>query len=200
MQLNDIRFFLKGSYVAGRFKGKKTLDVGCGKGGFLSYDPKNFVGLEINEDAINSCKEKGLVVHKGCATDFPFDGGSFDAIHCRQLIEHLTYKEALEMFKEMNRVLKKGGEIAIATEMPRKEFWDTFTHVKPYSPKSISKLLSSEGQETFSSLHDLKIEKVFYTGKCFSFKPLTLVSFFLANFLGIGRVNYLMIIRKRGIE
>ena len=200
MQVSDIKMFLKGSYVASRFKGKKTLDVGCGRGGFLMHDPENFEGLEINEDALRICNEKGYTVHSGNATKLPFKDESFEAIHCRQLIEHLSYQEALEMFREMNRILKKDGEIALATEIPRKEFWDTFTHVRPYSPKSIQKLLSTEGQETFSSLHDLKIEKVFYTGRCFSFKPFTMISFFLANFLGVGRVNYLMILKKRGIE
>ena len=195
--LDDLKSFMSGSYVANRFKGRRTLDIGCGKGSFLRHDPEHFEGVEINEDAIRECRAAGLKVTKGSATELPFEDETFEAINCRQLIEHLDYKEALQMFSEMDRVLKPGGEIALATEMPRKEFWDTFTHVRPYSPKAIRKLLSSGGQETFSSLHGLRIKKVFYTGRCFSFKPLTAASFALAS-IGLGRMNYLVIIRKSG--
>jgi len=193
--LEELKNMLSGSYVANRFKGKRTLDIGCGKGSFLAYDPENFEGIDINGESVRECRKKGLKAVVGNAVKLPFEDESFEAINCRQVIEHLDYKEAMALFGEMNRVLRPGGEIALATEMPTSEFWDTFTHVRPYSPKAIGKLISRGGQESFSEFGDLKIEKIYYTGKCYGNKVLTAISFGMAG-IGFGRRNYLMIIRK----
>jgi predicted SAM-dependent methyltransferase len=46
---------------------------------------------------------------------FPFEDGSLHYIYAEHVIEHLTYSEGLEMFRECHRVLAPGGKVRIAT-------------------------------------------------------------------------------------
>jgi glycosyltransferase involved in cell wall biosynthesis/predicted SAM-dependent methyltransferase/polysaccharide pyruvyl transferase WcaK-like protein len=45
----------------------------------------------------------------------PFDDKSIDYILSEHLVEHLTYKDGLDMFRECFRILKPGGIIRVAT-------------------------------------------------------------------------------------
>ena len=57
-----------------------------------------------------------------------------DYIFCAHLIEHLYFKELHKLFKEFDRVLKPGGILVISSPMLRNNFYNTFSHVKPYHP------------------------------------------------------------------
>ena len=49
-----------------------------------------------------------------CSADrLPFKDNAVDEIYSRHLIEHFTLKEAVDVLKEWNRVLKKGGNVYI---------------------------------------------------------------------------------------
>ena len=50
----------------------------------------------------------------------PFNDGSVDAIVAHHLVEHLTYEEALELFKECHRVMKKGAVLRISVPDPER--------------------------------------------------------------------------------
>lgn len=186
----------KTSYVAEKlFEEKKVLDVGAGMGDFLKYDKENFTGIDINEEALAYCKKQGFHVKKASVTSIPFPDESFDGVNCQQVIEHLTPDNAFKMMKEITRVLKSGGKAVISTEMVTKRFWDTFSHIRPYPPGAIRKLLRPKGQETFEKLTELEIEYTYYSGvPCGIFSLFTTLA---ANLLGIGRINYTMILRKK---
>jgi ubiquinone/menaquinone biosynthesis C-methylase UbiE len=187
----------KTSYLAEKlFKGKKVLDVGSGLGDFLKFDPKNFVGIDINDEVLEICKKRGLHAKKASVKQMPFPDEHFDGINCQQVIEHLTPEDAFKMMQEMTRVLKKGGRIAISTEMVTKRFWNTFSHIRPYPPGAIRKLLRPSGQETFEKMENLSIERIYYSGIPFKIGILSIIATLLAHYLGIGRINYTMILRK----
>jgi ubiquinone/menaquinone biosynthesis C-methylase UbiE len=185
-----------GSISAHLLKGKKTLDIGCGTGDFLRYDTKNFVGVDVNAEAIAIAKSRGLNVVKGNATKLPFGNNHFEGVHCRQVIEHLGPNEAYNMLKEVHRVLKPGGLAILATEMPTNVFWNTFSHIRPYPPAAIRKITGKAGQETFEKIEGLKEIGVYYTGPTFNSKWLTILSNLFANYLWINRRNYLMLLTK----
>jgi len=113
------------------------LDIGCGKGYFVSLDSDRITGLDNNEESVKVCKLKGLNVIKGNCLDLPFKGSSFDGVLCSHLIEHFLPEYVFKLAKEIDRVLKKGGIIVIKTPLPNFHFWSDPTHIRPYIPSSI---------------------------------------------------------------
>ncbi|NTW27557.1 MAG: class I SAM-dependent methyltransferase [Candidatus Moranbacteria bacterium] len=187
------------SYIAEvRCKNKKTLDMGCGFGSFLKYDKDNFTGIEINDIAIEYCKKNNFKVEKINANKIPFESESFDKVVALQVIEHLTIDDAYNMLTEAERILKKDGELILSTEMNTKTFWDTFSHVKPYPPKSILKMLLNDdtGLETFAKIKKLKPTEIYYSGKFYKNKMLSIISQLMANYFNIGRINYTIILKR----
>ena len=102
-------------------KGMKFLDAGCGTGAMVrtvkEYDPKNkhIYGVDAN---------RGFLAHgssllsdnkshycSGNLYKLPFKDNSFDFVWTRFVLEHLV--NPLAAIKEMKRVLKRGGIIAV---------------------------------------------------------------------------------------
>ncbi len=148
-------------------KGRKCLDVACGEGKLLKLDPENFVGIDINPDLVRKNKEQNLNVHICSCTDmFIFEDESFDVVNCANIIEHLNPDDAVKFLNESSRVLKKGGCIIIDTPSEN-NIWNTFSHIKPYPPIAIQKLLVRVTEDYLSSksqLIKLNLESVFYKG------------------------------------
>ena len=94
---------------AGTQNSIKILDVGCGTGANLEMlanfgEPE---GVDVSDDALEFCRQKGLKVHKGLAEKLPFEDESFDVVTALDVVEHLD--DDIAGLKEMNRVLKKSG-------------------------------------------------------------------------------------------
>lgn len=126
---------------------KKILDIGCGVGNFLALSPKRIYGIDINRKSVASAVRKGLMAKYGKATSLQFDNLSFDGIHCSHVIEHLFPEDAYKLLAEVSRVLSKGGIFVISTPTLWNGFYNDFTHIKPYNPKSIERYLCEEGHE-----------------------------------------------------
>lgn len=102
--------------------GEKVLDVGSGPG-FLAKSIKDKVGtqglvhgVDVSEFMLNIAKSKsdeknGIKFSYGDATDLQFPDESFDTITCTQVLEYLN--DVDKALKEFNRVLRKGGKIAL---------------------------------------------------------------------------------------
>ena len=184
-------------------RGKRVLDIGCGNGTHLSIDKKNWVGLDVNKDAVKDAKAKGCNAVLGSATDCPFEDGSFDGIIAYHVIEHLVPSDAYKMLTEMARLLKKGGSAYIASPMPS-NVWGTFTHIRPYPPDAIKKILgNSMNKETESGIAGLEMDYVLYYGpeaKIFGIRiPLFGAMLgLIANITPFLRRGYLIRLRKSG--
>ena len=136
----------------------RILDIGCGEGRFISHDPKKILGIDKNKQSVNVCKRKGFNAQLGNAGQLSFKNATFDAVHCSHVIEHLFPEEAYKLLYEMNRVLKKNGILCIRTPLINKEFYNDFTHVKPYYPKAILHYLKTcepHGQRSLAEIDDL---------------------------------------------
>jgi SAM-dependent methyltransferase len=91
----------------------RILDVGCGTGANLEM-LKQFgaaEGVDVSDEALEFCREKGLEVHKGLAEELPFEDESFELVTALDVVEHLD--DDVAGLKEMHRVLKKGGKSLI---------------------------------------------------------------------------------------
>ncbi len=116
--------------------GMKVLDIGCGRGEIILFSAKKgayATGIDYATEAIKLAKllqskqpkniKKRMSFHKMDAKRLSFKNSSFDIITLTDVVEHL-YPEELDMvFKEIKRVLKRGGKLVIHTA-PNKWFND----------------------------------------------------------------------------
>ena len=142
--------FLDGIIKKSKIENPRILDVGCGTGGNLEM-LANFgaaEGVDISDDALEFCQQKGLTVHKGLAEKLPFEDESFDVVSALDVIEHLD--NDIAGLKEMNRVLKKGGRTLIFVPA---FMWlwgvqdDVSNHRIRYTKKQIVERLQKSGFE-----------------------------------------------------
>lgn len=175
-------------------RGRRTLDVGCGEGDLLARDRANFVGVDSNPAQVARLQAKGLAAQVGDVTALGFPDASFEAVSCRNVIEHLTPDQAYAMCREIVRVLQPGGTFALVTPMPA-TIWNTFGHTKPYPPTAIAKLLRPVSRESFEPLAGLAVEKLMYLGRGRS-RAVYALTTALALFVPACRGSYLMVLRK----
>ncbi len=127
----------------GDLRGKRVLDVGCGKGRFARIvkerQPEAEVwGLDISE-AMLSFVPKEIHTRAGSMTELPFEDGWFDAAYATESLEHAV--EIEKAVSEICRVVKPGGRIAIidknaekwgVLETPEWEKWFTRKELENY--------------------------------------------------------------------
>lgn len=101
--------------MLGKVHGKYILDLGCGTG-VLEERIHSFgcdvVGVDISENMIRICKEKGLNVSLvvGDAESLPFRDGVFNSIISCYIAK---YCDIDKLRIELSRLLKKGGKLVI---------------------------------------------------------------------------------------
>ncbi len=113
-----------------------VLDIAAGTGepgltiaGMLSSG--KVISTDLSEDMLAVAKEKAternlknFVTKIADVTELPFDDNSFDAVSCR--FGFMFFPDMLLAAKEIARVLKPGGRVAIAVwNVPQKNFWVT---------------------------------------------------------------------------
>ena len=99
-------------------KKQKILDLGCGSGWFVDFLRKkgyNCFGCDINLRG----RKPNKFFKKGSAYKMPFKDNSFDCIVSMEVLEHVDTSS----YKEIKRVLKKGGKLIVTTPYPWSEFF-----------------------------------------------------------------------------
>jgi SAM-dependent methyltransferase len=92
----------------------RILDVGCGTGANLLMLSKygDAEGVDISEDALSFCRERGLEkVKLGAGEELPYDNGTFDLVTAFDVVEHMD--DDLAGLSEMRRVLRPGGKVLL---------------------------------------------------------------------------------------
>ena len=94
---------------AGTQNAVRILDIGCGTGANLEMLSQfgEAEGVDVSDDALEFCRQKGLNAQKGLAECLPFDDGTFDLTTALDVVEHLD--DDVAGLREMLRVTKKGG-------------------------------------------------------------------------------------------
>ncbi len=128
---NEVLHLLRTSINPGRFgyfrqvlveklridpRGKKTLDVGCGRG-ILAEEFAQLgcivTGIDPSEPSLATARrharQSGLSINyqAGAGENIPFADASFDIVYCCDVLEHV--KDLERVIAEINRVLKKDG-------------------------------------------------------------------------------------------
>ena len=123
----------------------KVLEIGCGDGALCGLLYKKFkyeiTGIDPSSEGIQYCQEQfKLLNYKGSfrvceGYDFPFETGSFDAILCCDVIEHLQQPEA--MVSEIHRLLKPKGLAIMTTPVRTNEYPTDKFHVMEFFPDQL---------------------------------------------------------------
>ncbi|MBI2037829.1 MAG: class I SAM-dependent methyltransferase [Candidatus Magasanikbacteria bacterium] len=126
----------------------KILDVGCGTGAVLEQmASNNFLvsGIDMNDTALEYCRQKGFSVEKGFADRMPYSAETFDIVFALDVLEHLDNPELA--VKEVRRVLKPGG-LFIVTVPAHQWLWsyhdESLHHKKRYNKSDLNALLSAD--------------------------------------------------------
>ena len=134
-----------------RIEDKKILDVGFGKGNHLIGFSR--LGLEVS--GIDNY-ESVLKNTKCCDLEkeqIPFENNYFDVIFSKSVLEHIANTD--NVLKESLRVLKPNGLAIFLVpdfKSQHKDFWDDYTHIHPFTKKSLQNALFING------FHDVECE------------------------------------------
>ena len=147
----------------------RILDVGCGTGANLLMLSKygEAEGVDIAEDALAFCRERGLDrVRLGAGEELPYEDGTFDLVTAFDVVEHMD--DDLAGLREMRRVLRPGGRALLF--VPTFMFlWgvqdDVSNHRRRYRLPELRRVLEQAGFE---------IERTTYANITF-FLPILLV-------------------------
>jgi len=146
--LEDEQFFrlanLKFKNLIGLVKGKKILDVGCGRG-LLSFNlarkGANVIGIDLSKSFIEHCKKEAenldlnleFKVMNALIPDF--EDNTFDIIVGSRAIHHLPNLEIF--FRECKRLLKKRGYIVFIEPLKKNPIVEL--NRKYFAPKQRTK-------------------------------------------------------------
>lgn len=113
-------------------KRKIKLDLGCG-----NNKKSGFIGIDIDKNS-----DADIIAS---ALDVPLKDNSIDEIFSAHLVEHFSPAEAEKFFKEVFRLLKKGGKAFIAVDADwtkRKLLKKDPTHKHRFSVRELQKIIS----------------------------------------------------------
>jgi 2-polyprenyl-3-methyl-5-hydroxy-6-metoxy-1,4-benzoquinol methylase len=133
-----------------------VLDVGCGRGEFLTLCHDRGIkarGVDTNERSVSDLRERGLNVTLAAIPECfaSIDDGSLGAILAMHVVEHLPVDALFALFRESARVLRTGGLLMIETPnaesmaMSAGDFWRDPTHLAPRHPAALTVLAREHG-------------------------------------------------------
>ena len=132
----------------------RVLDIGAGRGGFVIAAQAaglDALGIDMEPAAPDLWRSRGAWAVRGRAPELPFADGSFAVVRLKEIIEHL--EDPLATVRGSLRVLIPGGLLiahvpsAYSQFFPVGNFWDDYTHVRPFSRTGLRRLLVDGGAE-----------------------------------------------------
>jgi SAM-dependent methyltransferase len=129
---------------------RRALDVGCGTGRFLNdwqtaASAEHWVGIDLFPNAITLARDRCQAsLSAASAAALPFRAGSFAAIHCADVLQHMSLADCKKALDEFARVLAPGGMLALrvrgASSLRRTDDQD-FSH--SFTPSSLRAALGA---------------------------------------------------------
>ncbi len=137
---------------------KKVLDLGCGRGEFLSLLSENGItaeGIDINGQMIDICREKDLNCSKADILDklAESEEESLGGIFSSQVIEHMPPNYLKRVIELAFHKLAPSSYIVLETVNPTSVFalvqifYLDLSHQKPIHPQALKFLLENSGFE-----------------------------------------------------
>jgi 2-polyprenyl-3-methyl-5-hydroxy-6-metoxy-1,4-benzoquinol methylase len=144
-------------------KGKKVVDLGCGRGEFLELLKSKWIdseGIDVNEQMVSICQDKGLTCRKGDILEklAEYENGELGGIFSSQVIEHLSPLYLKRVLEVAFVKLEPSAPVVLETINPTSVFALVqiyhldISHKQPIHPQALKYLLESSGFE------DVKIQ------------------------------------------
>jgi SAM-dependent methyltransferase len=135
-------------------KGMKLLEVGCGRGEHLrGFKDLGLAvcGVDISKESADYQPDLPIRICDVEKSGIPYEGGYFDIVYSKSLIEHLHNPQAY--LSESYRVLVPGGLLLTLVpdwEANYKIYFDDYTHQRPFSKVSLQDIYKASGFENVS--------------------------------------------------
>jgi|GEM_PF-3109519 len=91
----------------------KIAEIGSGSAGITEFLDHPVTGVDTAFDRTAERANPQLTPVVGSATELPFEDGSYDAVLCLEMMEHLPNDLRAPAVREMLRVTKPGGRMVI---------------------------------------------------------------------------------------
>ncbi len=137
------------------FQGKQhVLDIGCGRGEFLSLMQENDIpaeGVDLYAPYIDHCRMQGLSAECGDGIGYLANMNEVDGIFAGQVAEHLTTEQLISLCDTAYEKLTAGGCLVIETPNPTSlaiytgAFYIDPSHKKPVHPLTLRYFLEKAG-------------------------------------------------------
>jgi O-antigen chain-terminating methyltransferase len=134
------------------FNDVSLIDIGCGRGDWLELLTKegfNPTGIDLNQNAVNFCKEKKLEAIKADGINFlkNLPDESQTVISAFHFIEHIQFEDLKVFISESFRALKPGGLLILETPnvenltVSSVNFYIDPSHIRPIPSQLLNFLL-----------------------------------------------------------
>jgi ubiquinone/menaquinone biosynthesis C-methylase UbiE len=106
---------------------------------------ENIIAVDNASAVVEQYRQEGINIVLGDADSLPFPDGHFQAAFCCWLYEHLPDPKSALI--ELHRVLQSGGYawVIVPTPHDMTAFYDDYTHLRPYTHRSLSQLAKAAG-------------------------------------------------------
>jgi len=142
-------------YIRPLFGSLPVLDLGCAKGAYLRQFASGSVGVDVSKPNLDHCRRLDLEVKAADLNgELPFSSGSFPAILCSHVLEHVD--APIHLLRECYRILSPGGTFVLGLPIEtsivnrlrgQRYFYHHPGHLYSFSIENIDVLLQKTGYE-----------------------------------------------------
>ncbi len=159
----------------------RLLDIGCGRGEYLSgFQHLGFdvAGLDLSTWAQKVSPQFQVRIADLEKDPLPFPPESFDYVFCKSVIEHM--RQPMKLFNEAYRALKPGGVAVIMAPSWTHTYWGPFyidhTHITPFTAPALADAL------TLAKFKEVKVSHFYQLPFIWRFPLLKVVSGLISLF------------------
>jgi SAM-dependent methyltransferase len=153
-------------FAAGRLRGARVLDAGCGEGygtDILARTAESVVGVDLDSGVVRRAARRypRASFEPADIVSLPYPADSFDGVVSLQVIEHVA--QPASFLQECARVLRPGGTMVLSTPNRLTFSHDGIRnpfHTFEFSPGELAALMRQhfEGVEALGTFHGWRLQ------------------------------------------
>ncbi|MCZ6474269.1 MAG: class I SAM-dependent methyltransferase [SAR324 cluster bacterium] len=123
---------------------------------------------------LDAGRKLGFLAMRGDTLNLPFASGRFDRVICSEVLEHVA--DPARAARELARVLKPGGVIAVSVPTPITEWVYRYSsddyfrtpggHVRIFAPRDLAALLADQGLRVIDVNFEHAFHSIYWWARC----------------------------------